>query len=103
MGFLDDMAKKVGSVANEAGSKAKTVATEAGSKAKDVAGIAKLSAEVGSKEKDMAKLFVEIGKKVYESDRDSLPEELKEAVEKIDTIKAAIESLNAKIDDIKNS
>ena len=54
MGLFDDVAKKVGSVASEAGSKAK-----------DVAGIAKLSAEIGAKEKDIDKIFIEIGKFIY--------------------------------------
>ena len=66
MGFLDDMAKKVGSVA-----------TEAGSKAKDVAGIAKLSAEIGSKEREIEKIYTEIGKVAYEYFKDDMPEDIK--------------------------
>ena len=71
MGLFDDVAKKVGSVAGEAGSKAK-----------DVAGIAKLSAEIGAKEKDIDKIFIEIGKYIYENNRDLLPDEIKETSER---------------------
>ncbi|MDD5944375.1 MAG: hypothetical protein PUD43_01470 [Clostridia bacterium] len=92
MGFLDDMAKKVG-----------TVAGEAGNKAKDVAGIAKLSAEIGSKERDIDKLFIEIGKKVYTDYKDILPDEIKEMFGKIDAIKAEIDRLNDKIKEIKDN
>jgi len=92
MGFLDDMAKKVGSVA-----------TEAGSKAKDVAGIAKLSAEIGSKEREIEKIYTEIGKVAYEYFKDDMPEDIKARIEKIDTIKEEIEGLNSQIAEIKNS
>ena len=92
MGFFDDMAKKVGSVANEAGSKAK-----------DAASIAKLSAEIGSKEREMARLFSEMGQKMYYEYRDCTPNDIEETAAKIDDIKSLIAELNEKIEYVKNS
>jgi hypothetical protein len=92
MGFLDDVAKKVGAAAGEAGSKAK-----------DVAGIAKLSAEIGSKERETEKLFAEVGKKAYTQCRDILPDDIKEIFVKIDAVKADIDELNDKIKEIKEN
>ena len=92
MGFFDDMAKKVGSVANEAGSKAKVAAS-----------IAKLSAEIGSKEREMARLFSEMGQKMYYEYRDCIPNDIEETAAKIDDIKSLIAELNDKIEYVKNS
>ena len=91
MGLFNDVAKKVG-----------TVAGEAGTKAKDLANITKLSVSVGAKEKEIEKLYINIGKFVYENNRDVLPEELSETVEKIDTLKEEISELNKQIDELKN-
>ena len=91
MGLFNDVAKKVG-----------TVAGEAGTKAKDLANITKLSASVCAKEKEIEKLYINIGKFVYENNRDVLPEELSKTVEKIDTLKEEISELNKQIEDLKN-
>ena len=54
MGLFNDVAKKVG-----------TVAGEAGTKAKDLANITKLSASVGAKEKEIEKLGIDEEIKKY--------------------------------------
>ena len=92
MGFLDDVAKKVGSVANEAAAKTK-----------DVAEIAKISADIGSKEKEIERMYTEIGKVVYTYFKDEMPEDIKARTEKIDELKSEIDELERKKEEIKNS
>lgn len=90
MGLFDNVAKKVG-----------TVAGEAGSKAKDLAGLAKLSAEVSSKERDIEKACTAIGKSIYENHKDTAPEDIKELISAIDGLYAEIESLQEQIKELK--
>lgn len=90
MGLFDNVAKKVG-----------TVAGEAGSKAKDLAGLAKLSAEVGSKEKEIEKIFSTIGRTIYEKHKDSAPDDVKDVITTIDGLYAEIEDLKKQIKEIK--
>jgi len=90
MGLFDNVAKKVG-----------TVAGEAGSKAKDLAGLAKLSAEVSSKEKEIEKSFTAIGKSIYENHKDTAPEDITVIITAIDGIYAEIEALQEQIKEIK--
>ena len=87
MGLFNDVAKKVG-----------TVAGEAGTKAKDLANITKLSASVGAKEKEIEN----IGKFVYENHCDSLPEDISTTIEGINSLKAEIDVLNKQIKELKN-
>lgn len=91
MGLFNDVAKKVG-----------TVAGEAGTKAKDLANITKLSVSVGAKEKEIEKLYINIGKFVYENHCDSLPEDISTAIEGINSLKAEIDVLNKQIKELKN-
>lgn len=90
MGLFDNVAKKVG-----------TVAGEAGSKAKDLAGLAKLSAEVGSKERDIEKAYNAIGKSIYENYKDIVPDDVKEVISAIDSLFAEIETLQEQIKELK--
>ena len=90
MGFFDDAAKKIGSAANEAGSKAK-----------ELASIAKLSTEIGSKEKDIEKMYTEIGKVVYAFFRDDVPDDVKDRIYKIDIAEEEIKALQQQIEELK--
>ncbi|MEA4973411.1 MAG: hypothetical protein VB119_09585 [Candidatus Metalachnospira sp.] len=90
MGLFDNVAKKVG-----------TVAGEAGSKAKDLAGLAKLSAEVGSKERDIEKAYNAIGKSIYENYKDIAPDDIKDVISAIDSLFAEIETLQEQIKELK--
>ncbi len=90
MGLFDNVAKKVG-----------TVAGEAGSKAKDLAGLAKLSAEVSSKEKEIEKVFTAIGRSMYENHKDAAPDDIKDVISTIDSLYAEIESLQEQIKELK--
>lgn len=90
MGLFDNVAKKVG-----------TVAGEAGSKAKDLAGLAKLSAEVSSIEKEIEKSFTAIGKSIYENHKDSAPDDIKVIITAIDGLYDEIEDLKEHIKELK--
>lgn len=90
MGIFDDVAKKVG-----------TVAGEAGSKAKDLAGLAKLSAEIGSKERAVEKAYAAIGKSIYENNKDFAPDDIKEIISAIDSMRSEIEELQEQVKELK--
>ena len=90
MGIFDDITKKVG-----------TVAGEAGSKAKDLAGLAKLSAEIGSKERAIEKAYTAIGKSIYEKHKDTAPEDIAEIISAIDSMRSEIDELQEQIQELK--
>ena len=51
--------------------------------------------------RDIDKIFIEIGKFIYENNRDLLPDEIKGMLSKIDTLKDGINELNEKVKAIK--
>jgi len=92
MAFFNDIGKKIGSAAG---------ATAA--KAKDLAETTKLNSQVSDQEKQIEKLYTEIGKKVFELDRDNLESPVSELCGKVIAGQLTIAGLKQKIDDIKNA
>jgi len=92
MAFFNDIGKKIGSAAG---------ATAA--KAKDLAETTKLNSQVSDQEKQIEKLYTEIGKKVFELDKENPESPVSELCGKVIAAQLIIAGLKQKIDDIKNA
>lgn len=89
-----DFLNKVG---NTISSKSKDVTK----KAKEVAEIAKLTGKIAEKEESIKGAYIELGKYVYESQKEDAPEEVAEKFAVIDTTVEEIEHLKREIRRLK--
>jgi len=90
MAFLDKLGKKIGEVAD--------TATD---KAKDFAETTKLNQAVSAAEKQITQHFIEIGKFVFENDKENPDSPVAEICGKISTALKEIDELKQKILEIK--
>lgn len=84
---------------NKVGETLTATGKEVAKKTKELAEIAALKAQILAKEEETKKNYMEIGKYVYENNREEAPTEVADRIAKIDALKEEIEKLN---DDIKN-
>jgi tetrahydromethanopterin S-methyltransferase subunit G len=89
MAFLDDLGKKLGAAADITAAKTKEL-TE----------VAKINMRISSEERKIEKLFSEIGKLVFEKEKDKSESFVAEQCSKILEIGQKIEELNKKLDEI---
>lgn len=92
MDFLEKLGKKVGEAAGSA--------TE---KAKDFAETTKLNSAISSEEKQINQYFLEMGKIIFEQDKENPDSPVAELCAKILTAQKTIDDLKQKITEIKNS
>lgn len=92
MAFLNNIGKKIGSAAG---------ATKA--KAMDLAETTKLNSQISDQEKQIEKLYLEIGIKVFELDKENPESPVSELCGKIKEGQGTIAELKQKIDEIKNA
>ncbi|WP_019227928.1 hypothetical protein [Sedimentibacter sp. B4] len=90
MAFLDKIGKKIGDVAGSATDMAK-----------DFAETTKLNSEISAEEKQINQLFMEIGKFIFESEKDNPDSAVAELIGKIKLSQQTIEELKRKIEEIK--
>ena len=90
MAFLDKIGKKIGDVAGSATDMAK-----------DFAETTKLNSEISAEEKQINQLFVEIGKFIFESEKENPDSIVAEFISKIKASQQTIEELKRKIEEIK--
>lgn len=90
MAFLDKIGKKIGDVAGSATDMAK-----------DFAETTKLNSEVSAEEKQINQLFLEIGKFIFESEKENPDSVVAEFISKIKASQQTIEELKRKIEEIK--
>lgn len=90
MAFLDKIGKKIGDVAGSATDMAK-----------DFAETTKLNSEISAEEKQINQWFVEIGKFIFESDKENPDSIVAELIGKIKLSQQSIEELKRKIEEIK--
>jgi uncharacterized small protein (DUF1192 family) len=91
MAFFNDLGKKIG-----------TAAGAAADKAKEVAEVTKLNSRISSEEKQIEKLYTEIGKAIFELQKDDSASPVAELCTKITTLQKNIEELKQQIEDVKN-
>jgi peptidoglycan hydrolase CwlO-like protein len=92
MAFLNNLGKKIGSAAE---------ATT--SKAKEVAEVRKLNSKINDEEKQIARLYSEIGKRVFEQDKGNPQSPVADLCGQILSAQANIEQLKQMIEEAKNS
>ena len=90
MAFFNDLGKKLSDAAG--------TATE---KAKDFAETTKLNSAISSEEKQINQYFIEIGKIIFEQDKDNPDSPMADLISKIVTSQEAISVLKRKIEEIK--
>ncbi|KAF5029755.1 hypothetical protein SDC9_78495 [bioreactor metagenome] len=90
MAFLDKIGKKIGDVAGSATDMAK-----------DFAETTKLNSEISAEEKQINQLFMEIGKFIFESEKENPDSAVAELIGKIKLSQQTIEELKRKIEEIK--
>ena len=90
MAFLDKIGKKIGDVAGSASEMAK-----------DFAETTKINSEISAEEKQINQYFLELGKFVFESEKDNSESPVAETINKIIASQQAIEDLKRKIEEIK--
>jgi hypothetical protein len=90
MAFLDKIGKKIGDVAGSATDMAK-----------DFAETTKLNSEISAEEKQINHLFMEIGKFIFESEKENPDSAVAELIGKIKLSQQTIEELKRKIEEIK--
>jgi hypothetical protein len=90
MAFLDKIGKKIGDVAGSASEMAK-----------DFAETTKLNSEVSAEEKKISQYFLEIGKYVFEQEKDNPESPVAVTINKIMESMKTIEDLKKKIEEIK--
>jgi ribosomal protein L40E len=90
MAFLNKIGKKIGNVAGSAADKAK-----------DLAEITKLNSAISSEEKQIQQNYLEIGKLIFEHDKDNPNSPAAELCRKILASQQKIEELRQKITEIK--
>lgn len=91
MAFLNNLGKKIGDVAGSA--------TE---KAKDFAETTKLNSAISAEEKKINQYFLDIGKFVFEQEKENPDSPLVEVFNKITSSMEVIEELKGKIAEIKS-
>ncbi|MDD2190743.1 MAG: hypothetical protein PHV71_01925 [Eubacteriales bacterium] len=91
MAFFENLSKKVGSVAESAADKAS-----------DFAETTKLNSGISSEKKQIEALFVEIGKQIFENEKDNPDSPFAEIISKILSSQSTIAELQSKIDLIKS-
>lgn len=92
MAFFDNLGKKIGSAAEATASKAK-----------EVAEVTKLNSKVNEEERTVEKLYLEIGKAIYQADKDNPESVVFELLSKVTSSLNTVEQLKAKIEEVKNS
>lgn len=90
MAFLDKIGKKIGDVAGSATDMAK-----------DFAETTKLNSEISAEEKQINQWFLEIGKFIFENEKENPDSVVAELIAKIKTSQQSIEELKRKIEEIK--
>jgi chaperonin cofactor prefoldin len=90
MAFFENLSKKVGSVAESAADKAS-----------EFAETTKLNSSISSEKKQIEALFIEIGKQIFEKEKDNPDSPLAELIGKIVSSQNTIAELQSKIDRIK--
>lgn len=85
------------------GKRISEIAEVAANKAKEISEIAKLNAYISSEEKQIEKMYIEIGKLVYEQTKDEAIGHLGELCKKINESKEKIDEYEEQIDKVKNS
>jgi uncharacterized protein YpuA (DUF1002 family) len=91
MAFLNNLGKKIGSAAEATASKAK-----------EVAEVKKLNSKIGDEEKQIAKLYTEIGEKIFEQDKGNPQSPVAELCAMILSSQANIKELKQKIAEVKS-
>lgn len=92
MAFLDKLGKKIGSAAGATANKAK-----------EMAEITKLNSRRAAEEKQIEKYYTEIGKTVFELDKDNPESPVAELCAKIIFCQKNIEEFKQKVEEIKNA
>jgi len=87
MAFFEDLKAKATHAANEAADKAK-----------ELAELTKLKAEIASQENKANAAFLEIGKKLYEAEKDNPESPVAELCAKVAESEAAIAELKARVE-----
>lgn len=90
MAFLDKIGKKIGDVAGSATDMAK-----------DFAETTKLNSEISAEEKQINQWFLEIGKLIFENEKENPDSVVAEFIAKIKSSQQSIEELKRKIEEIK--
>jgi len=90
MAFLDKLSKKIGDVAESATDKAK-----------DFAETTKLNSAISAEEKHINQYFLDIGKLIFEQEKDNPDSPAAELISKINSALHAIEDIKSKISEIK--
>ncbi|WP_313163360.1 hypothetical protein [Sedimentibacter sp.] len=90
MAFLNNLGKKISDAAG--------TATE---KAKDFAETTKLNSAISSEEKQINQYFIEIGKMIFEQDKDNPDSPMADLIGKIVNSYETIDVLKRKIEEIK--
>ena len=90
MTFINKLGKKIGNVAGNAADKAK-----------DLAEITKLNASISSEEKQINQYYLEIGKIMFEHEKDNPNSPVAEQIGKILASQQTIAEIKAKIAEIK--
>ncbi|MCX7614157.1 MAG: hypothetical protein N2Z65_00205 [Clostridiales bacterium] len=91
MTFFDDLGRKLGVVAE-------TTMT----KAKELTDITKLNMQISSEERKMEKLYSEIGKLVFDKEKDLPQSFVAEQCSKIVEVQKSIKELNKKLEEVKD-
>lgn len=92
MAFLNKLGKKIGSAAEATASKAK-----------EMAEITKLNSRRSAEEKQIEKLYTEIGKIIFEQDKENPASPVAELCAKISLSQKNIQGLKQKIEEAKSS
>lgn len=92
MAFLNNLGKKIGSAAEATASKAK-----------ELAEVKKFNSKIGDQEKQINRLYTEIGKKIFEQDKENPQSPVVELCAEILSSQAAIQELRQKIEEVKGS
>lgn len=86
---------------NKVGSTISSKSKDVTKKAKEIAEIAKLTGQIAEKEESIKSAYIELGKYVYESQKEDAPEEVAEKFAVIDTTVEEIEHLKREICKLK--
>ena len=92
MAFLKNLGEKIGSAAGSAADKAKKMAETS-----------KLNSAISAEERQINQAYLEIGKQIFEQDRDKLESPVAEQCNKILASQHTIEELKLKIADINKT
>jgi len=90
MGFFENLGRKIGSATDSAADKAKRTAT-----------ISKLKSQIGAEEKKIEKIYYEIGKKTFETDKNDSASPVRDLCDSILKSQEKIKALQADIAALK--